>query len=746
MDHQPYIPGLSPADPGPLSRFTPPLEEGVISAWLSQHASAGSWLLDPFGFSPRLTLESARAGYRVLVTVNNPITRFLLEMSANPPSEADFKAALSELESLKKGDERLGAHLQSLYVTTCEKCEKEVQAQSFLWRRGEDAPYARIYTCPYCEDSGERAVTDADVERAKKIAATDALHRSRAFERVAALKDEDRVYAEEAIEHYLPRPLYFLTTIINRFERLNLLPERKRALSALILVACDAGNTLWGHPSERPRPKLLTIPTQFREHNLWMMLERGLTLWTETGASVPVEAWPKKIPESGGICIYDGRLKDLAREVRKEIPITAVVGSVPRPNQAFWTLSALWAGWLWGREAVEPYKVALRRRRYDWAWNATALHATFRHLFELLPLGTQFFGLLPEPEPSFLTAALSAAEAAGFDLTSLALRTQNDPIQINWTRGEQANRGTNELDIENVRAAMQSHLIERGEPASYLHLHAVGLIALVEAHALKQRSQEFDEALKATQSAIQTALTDDERFVHYSTGESVDSGLWGSDEFAEHPGGAIHHYDSLADRVEVAIVTFLQKNPDSIYLEIEEDLYPQFLGPLTPSKAMIYAVLHSYAERSGAAWKLRPEDVASARRIELNTIHAMIEALGTRLSYSARMEGKIILWEEHGQVQYALYVLASALIGRAMAETPYPADQAIIVIPGGRAALIAYKAQRDPALATRLKNYRLVKYRLLRTLFEIPVLTRESFEEQVSSDPLEKSTAQMIMF
>jgi len=97
MDHQPYIPGTKLVDPGPLSRFTPPLEEGVISRWLPLHAGPGAWLLDPFGFSPRLTLEAARAGYRVLVTVNNPITRFMLEMSANPPSESDFKAALADL-------------------------------------------------------------------------------------------------------------------------------------------------------------------------------------------------------------------------------------------------------------------------------------------------------------------------------------------------------------------------------------------------------------------------------------------------------------------------------------------------------------------------------------------------------------------------------------------------------------------------------------------------------------------------
>jgi hypothetical protein len=739
MDQQPYIPGLRPADPGPLSRFIPALEEGVISHWLPLHAPAGSWLLDPFGFSPRLTLEAARAGYRILVTVNNPITRFLLEMSAAPPSESDFVAAFAELETSKKGDERLGVHLQSLYLTNCEKCGKEIQAHSFLWRKGEDAPYARMYTCPYCQDAGERAATQNDIDRAKRIAATDGLHRSRAFERVVSLKDDDRIYAEEAIEHYLPRPLYFLTTVINRLDGLNLTPERRRALNAMILIACDAGNTLWNYPSERHRPKQLTIPNQFREHNLWTMLERGLSLWTETGSSVVFEAWPKKIPESGGVCVYEGRLKELAHEVKKEIPIKAVIGSVPRPNQAFWTLSALWAGWLWGREAVEPFKIALRRRRYDWAWNATALHAAFSHLLDLLPLGTPFFGLLPEPEPSFMTSALTAASAAGFDLKSVAVRTEHDPMQIIWMRGEHLKRETNESNVEIARAAIASHLTERGEPASYLHVHAAALMALTEAHALKQKDQEFDEAFRATQTVIQKALTDDERFAHYSSGENVDTGLWGSDDFSRH-------YDSLSDRVEVAIVTFLQKNPDSIYLEIEDDLYPRFPGLLTPSKAMIYAVLDSYANKDKSAWKLRAEDVASARRNELNTINALIEAVGKRLGYATRKDEKNLVWEADGNIHYVFYVLASALVGRAILETPYPPEQTIIVIPGGRAALAAYKSQRDPALAARMKPYRMAKYRLLRTLLEVPILTRETFEEQLASDPLEKSKAQMLMF
>jgi hypothetical protein len=739
MDHQPYIPGTMPADPGPLSRFTPPLEEGTISRWLPLHAPAGSWVLDPFGFSPKLVLEAARAGYRVLVTVNNPITRFLLEMSANPPTEADFQAALAELASAKKGDERLGAHLQSLYLSLCEKCRQQIQVDSFLWHRGESLPYARIYTCPHCGDTGERMVTREDAERVKKIAATDSLHRSRAFERVTALRDEDRVYVEEAIQYYLPRPLYFLTTVINRLDTLNLTPERKRALAGLVLVACDAGNTLWAHPSERPRPKQLHIPGQFREDNLWVQLEKGPELWRRTASEVACEAWPGRVPESAGIWIYEGRLKSLAREVKKEIPIAAVIGSVPRPNQAFWTLSALWAGWLWGHEAVEPFKVALRRRRYDWAWNATALSAAFTHLFDLLPLGTPFFGLLPEAEPSFLTSTLTAASSAGFDLQSMALRTEHDPIQLLWRRGEHLKRETNEPDVEDVRTAISGHLGERGEPASYLHIHATGLVSLIESHSLKKRGQEFDETLRLVQALIQSALEEDPEFIHYSTGESVDTGMWGRN----HING---NNESLADRVEVAVVTFLQKNPNSIYLEVEDDIYPRFPGLLTPSKGMIYAVLSSYAVRESGAWMLRAEDIASIRRLELNKVIGMIEELGSRLGYSTTRQGRISLWQEDGQVAYAFSVLASALMGRAVSETPTTPEQSIIVLPGGRASLAAYKAQRDPSLAARLKAVRVMKYRLLRTLLEVPVLTRESFGKQIASDPLEKSKLQMILF
>ncbi|HRK88919.1 MAG TPA: hypothetical protein PK152_07275 [Anaerolineales bacterium] len=733
MEFKPYIPGFKPADSGPLARFLPALEDGVIAAWLSHQTLTGNWLLDPFGFSPRLVLEAARSGFRVLVTANNPVTRFLLEIFANPPPQSEFTAALADLGAIKKGDERLEHHLQSLYLTQCEKCEKQIHASAFLWRKDEDTPYARVYECPHCKDAGERPVAEMDKEIALQIAGTDTLHRTRLFERVVSLKDEDRIYAEEAIEHYLPRPLYALSTIINRLDSLRLSEPRRRALTALILLACDAGNTLWAHPAERPRPKQLSTPNQFREANVWSMLERGVALFAGSGSPVPVEAWPKRIPESGGICIYEGRLKDLAHKVKREIPIAAVIGSVPRPNQAFWTLSALWAGWLWGKDAVEPYKVALRRRRYDWAWSATALFAMFSHLNELLADGVPVFGVLPEPEAPFLTSAFTAAHTAGFVLEHMALRTEHDPVQIVWKSGEKFKPAP--LDIEMIRKALREFLSARGEPVGYLHLHTAGLIALTEANALRQADDEFDVVIRNMQSAMEQALRGGNEFVHYSTGEGVDTGMWGLADRAQS--------ESLIDRVEVAIVTYLQKNRDVIFLEVEEDLSQQFMGLMTPSKGVIYAVLNSYAEKTGGSWKLRDEDLASTRREEMKAIFSQLKEIGARLNYASSIHDKVLTWSENGKPIRKFHILASALVGRALETAD---EQTVLVIPGGRAALVAYKQDRDPALKERLKKHRLVKYRLVRGLLELPILTRETFAEQIASDPVEKSTGQMMMF
>ncbi len=728
MDGFVYYSGDENEKPTPLGRYLPTTLDGVATAFLAQRLTPGSWVLDPLGASPRPVAEMARSGYRVLVATNNPVTRFLLEMAANPPSTVDLRAALSELAAARKGDERMETHLQTLYLTECVKCQRQVPVEAFIWERESGALVGRIYRCP-CGDSGEYPATEADRARAARLAATDSLHRARALERVATPEDPDRRHVAEALECYLPRAVYALITIINKLDSLSLTAERRRALLALVLTACDEASTLWPHPAERPRPKQLTLPPRFLEKNIWLALERSVELWSSSEKPVQVVSWPGALDEAGGLCLFDGPIRDLAPRL-KDLSLGAVVTVLPRPNQAFWTLSALWAGWLWGREAAAPFKSVLRRRRYDWNWHAAALYAALRNLSERLPLNAPLFAMIPEVEPAFLSAALLAAAGAGFDLSGLALRSRHDLAQVVWHRRAFAHedKEPTEIDAEAVHQAMRLALQERSEPAPYLFLHASGLVAMAADRSLRWRQ----EALAQIHAPIQAALAKPE-FVHHAESSNPEIGLWGLTAWDAET-------ESLSDRVEVAAVHFLQKNSGCTLRDLETALNAEFPGLLTPSLGMLRAVLTSYAVETDGCWSLRPEDAPAARRADLEIAAQSLAALGPRLGYILQREEspqRLLLWQESGQTVYAFHLLASAVVGRLLRQNPSPPHNSFLVLPGGRAGLLSYKLDRDPALRSMTERWRVVKFRHLRRLAEMTELTREHFERELSSDPIE---------
>ncbi len=739
MDFLPFLPGDESEDSRPLARFLPPVAGGVSTAFLSRHAIAGEWVLDPFGAAPALDVEMARAGKSVLVAINNPVTRLLLELTATPPSIEELRAALSELAATRKGEERLETHLQSLYLTTCSKCQRQIPAEAFIWEKGASAPSGCIYRCP-CGESGEFPTTDADRERATRIAATDSLHRARALERVAAPDDPDRHYAEQALECYLPRAVYALITIINKLDSFSLsLPkERRRALLALILAACDEASALWPHPTERPRPKQLTVPPRFLEKNVWLALERAVNRW---GAEPPVQTsdWaaastdgsrPEVRHAAGGVYVFEGPVRALVPALKALQP-GAVVTALPRPNQAFWTLSALWAGWLWGRAAAAPFKSVLRRRRYDWNWHTAALYAALKNVSSDLPLNTPLFALLAEPEPAFLSAALLAAAGAGFDLEGLALRTRHDAVQITWRRRAflRDEKEPPEIDPLSVREALEASLCQRGEPVPYLQLHAAGLSAMAADHSLRWR----EDALPTLNAPIQAALTGP-GFFHQSESANLEVGLWGLTEW-----GAL---DTLPDRVEIALVSALQMNPGTSFQDLEIALNAEFPGLLTPSLGLLRAILNSYAVETNGCWTLRPEDSPSARHADLDSAAQTLTALASRLGFTAAGEQRpwrSIDWLESGKTVYTFHILASAVIGKILRAAPggHPSERNMLVLPGGRAGLLAYKLDRDPGLRARAEGWWVLKYRHLRRVAAITDLTREHWEKELTGDPLE---------
>ena len=536
-----YLSGNRVDSSGPLNRFLPPVQEGTARAFAARLAPSTAWILDPFAASPILAAEMARAGHKVLVTAGNPVSRFLLDLAAHPPRLGDLQGALAELATERKDGKRLETHLQSLYFTHCDNCKREIPAEAFLWDGKTGALTGRIYNC-ICGSGGEYPATPEDIEYAGHWAQTDRLHRSRALVRVAPGDDPDRPFAEEALDFYLPRAVYAIGTIVNRLDVIATSDERRRCMGALLLYAADSTNALWPHLSERPRPRQLTFPTTYRENNFWNALEAGVKAWASVEPAVPLTLWPEEPPESGGLCVFEGPLRKLTPEL-EEAHIKAAVTAIPRPNQAFWTLSALWAGWLWGHAAVGPFKSSLRRRRYDWQWHAEALKALFGNLAEVLPPEAPFFAILAEAEAPFLSAACLAGRSAGFEIKGLAMRAEAEPIQILWqkeTAGRAARTSNKKapipklkkplakdtgkglgLDVHFTRKALREILERNAEPMVYLHLHTAALAALDN----KGMLQWSEDALSLLEKNIHSALAFPE-FVDLEKRSSPETGLW----------------------------------------------------------------------------------------------------------------------------------------------------------------------------------------------------------------------------
>jgi len=733
MDNFVYIPGDEPEKPTPLARYLPAIPDGIAAAFLAGHSGSiglerGAWVLDPLGASPQLAVEIAGQGFRSLVAVNNPITRFLLELTAHPPSQADLRAALSELAAARKGDERLETHLQSLYLTQCTKCQQKIPAEAFVWERASGALVARIYHCP-CGDSGEYPATPFDQARAASLAALDSLHRARLLERVAAPDDPDRMHAQEALDCYLPRAVYALISIINKLDGLSLSPERHQLLLALILSACDEASALWPHPGERPRPKQLALPPRFLEKNVWLALEQGVKLWSGNGIHIDVVNWPAIPGEAGGLCLFEGPMRTLAPHL-KDLSIAAVVTAMPRPSPAFWSLSALWAGWLWGQAAAAPFKSVLRRRRYDWNWHAAALYAALKNISDRLPLNTPLFAIIPELEPAFLSAALLAAAGAGLELSGLALRTRHDPAQVLWHRRAFAieDHEPAEIDLEAVHQALLQVLQKRGEPVPYLFLHAAGLAAMASNHSLRWRP----EALTQIQAPIEAALAEPE-FIHLAESQNPESGLWSTSKWDEE-------VEPLPDQVEIATVHFLQKHPACSLRDLEIGLNNEFPGLLTPSLGLLRAVLTSYAMETDGSWILRPEDSPTARLADLESAAQNLATLAARLGYSLLREDKnqwSLDWLENGLSIFKFHLQASAVVESLLRHDPNPPVPGFLILPGGRAGLLAYKLERDPDLRRIAGHWRILKFRHLRQLAGMNDLTRALFDHEFSADPIE---------
>ena len=716
----------------------PPLDEGVIKQALADDRLPAGLVLDPFGASPRLVMEAAQSGRAVLVAANNPVTRFVLQHTLQPFELGELQAALSQLAAIPKDDTRMERFILDLYRSRCTRCGEAVSVEFFVWDLELGGPTHKVYSCDHCAHAGESPATEEDWNRALDYSRRGLQH-ALALEQVAPAGDPDRQHAEAALSVYPGRAIYALITITNKIDQLALDEALLRALHALLLSAFDGANALWSYPEGRERPRQLSASQRYREQNIWRALEQAVETWAMEPTDLQVTAWPSDSPlRAGTVAIYPGTVRDLM-ETLDPVEVSMLLTVPPRHNQAFWTLSALWAAWLWGRETAASIKVALRRRRYDWSWHAAALRTVLTGLATSIKPGTPVIAYLPEAEPGFVAAVLSGFDAAGFALRGRALRSGEEQAVFHWTVDSDAQRACAKEEREKRMCSSGRQILNsRAEPSAYPVLHAAAWSDLVVEGLLESiREAEGRQFMQVMGESLEAVLGDRKTFLHMGRGAEVESGLyWLHDPpFAE---------ESLKDLVERRVLESLRKEGWIFEYELDKQICEEFQGLLTPDRRLIAVCLRSYAEGpdTNNRWRLRAEDFAAARQQDCDEIRRLLVKLGSQLEFEVN-EGEMIKWlGDDGQVDYAFRIMETAVWAGVLQSDV--ADGITYVIPGGRAELVAEKARRDPRLQDWLQDGPpVIKFRLVRRLVAETTLTRENLRERLAIDPPEHQDPQL---
>ncbi len=482
-----------------------------------------------------------------------------------------------------------------------------------------------------------------------------------------------------------------------------------------MLATFDSCTTLHT-PDESRYPSGLKPPARFIEKNVWLELEQQVSLFPSVSQSLPRVATIAELFSSPtpAVCL----LVAPARELIKQLPVAALplmVTHPPLPRPGFWSLSAVWAAWLWGKQnsQVDHLLPLLSRKRASWDWQWRAIGSALTVLQPALRPDARTVMSFPADEAIIESVLLAAASA--HEVVDHLTCDPHDGVRVTWRLGViPSSAGTKNLG----QPIVQHLLLERAEPTQAILLKAGLLAALGQTSALADIAHQPDgesPPLAVLRAAVKSALEDRSIF------EIEPQVWWLTDQaLAQSP---------LADRVEYVIVELLRAQADWHTVDLLRAVYRHFPDHLTPDRAVLATTIHSYAEESSFDQvHLRAEDHAAVRAAEMQEVRQLLVEIGPRLGFEAIVTEQAVEWLKSKHSEYVFVIQATAAI-----EALLRAETGVLVIPGGRATLLQYKLARAARL--RDTHWKVLKFSSLRQAAQQSDLTLQTFQLAFGLEP-----------
>lgn len=124
----------------------------MVGEYIKAYCPEGGIVFDPFAGSGITAMEALKNGRRAIVCDLVPIATEIARLTIKPVNE------LHVYEAFKRVEEKVKDKIESLYLTRCRKCRKELVFDCAIWK-GDKCLEIRYRSCPYCEDRQEKNCT-----------------------------------------------------------------------------------------------------------------------------------------------------------------------------------------------------------------------------------------------------------------------------------------------------------------------------------------------------------------------------------------------------------------------------------------------------------------------------------------------------------------------------------------------------------------------------------------------------------
>jgi hypothetical protein len=712
------IPGILSAPSFPLKRYRSHQVSGHLDSVIRTLTEPGELVLEINTPGSSFISESLVNNRRILAQNIDPISMLINHVALNPVEVSYIRAALTHLGDSPKGDQSLRTHINEQYLSKCPVCNQQGIAAWFAWDRDTQQPFLK---CVHCVSCGEDREGPADEDDAldRNLNPTTGLAYHVALERAASHNESIRSRISELVSLYTARNLSALMDIIHRLPSSSPSPDTRRILTSFVIEALDMGSSLVPHGNVEMRPKSLRPPRLFLEQNIWDLLENALQKYASQNHQMSLTRAPSAslqslLDDNQGYILIANTLQSVVSRL-PEHQLKLAILHTEIPDAVYMALCSLWSTWLWKSENLPAVlRAYMGRRRIDPEWHLRDLTATLNDLIPALHMNASILCPITTNSITILKNVLVSLRNAGLSIDHwLDTITQGYRFTVVPKTPSEDKQGVSaSQDYANTLAI-------RGEPCSMQLLQAAYLV----------------EQSPADMENLPEQLTDE--FVSLN-----DTGLvWLQDDSdVAKP---------LADRVEESTLQLLQQQQFWVRERLEAEIYALYRGKESPEPELVNTCINAYTIMAlNHTLTLRPEDTPRTRRIELRESRTQVEQLGTQLGFNvSRRLNSDIVWKEPGKVPYLFRFSSTALLTQHLLNVSRmpSSERRCLVLPGGRASLVALKLRRDPRLqeAVTRDNWVFIKFRHLRRMLS-EIKHRGEIDFYLGLDPIvEMDTAQI---